>query len=85
MPDRTTAAAMTKTGALTIARRARRYGHQADLSDPWAVSVACPRCGQRVPAVWEIRRAGRGPLYETPGRALDRAMLAHLTEGWCTP
>ena len=81
----TATAAMTKTDALVIARQARRYGHQADLNDPRAVSVACPRCRQRVPAVREPRRASRGPLHESPGRALDRAMLAHLTEGWCEP
>ena len=80
-------AAMTKTEALAIARQARRYGHRADAGpdDPRAVSVACPRCTQRVHAVREPRRASRGPLYESPGRALDRAMLAHLTEGWCEP
>ena len=45
-------AAMTKTEALAIARRARRYGHRADAGpdDPRAVSVACPRCTQRVHA-----------------------------------
>jgi hypothetical protein len=74
---------MTKTAALVIARRARRYGHQGDRSDPRAVSVACPQCRQRVSAVREPRQASRGPLYESPGRALDRAMLAHLTGGWC--
>ena len=79
----TAAVAMTKTGALRIARRARRYGHQADRNDPRAVSVACPRCSQRVGAVREPRWASRGPLYESAGRALDRAMLAHLTGGWC--
>ena len=80
-------AAMTKTGALAIARQARRYGHWADAGpdDPRAVSVDCPRCRQRVHAVREPRRASRGPLYESPGRALDRAMLAHLTGGWCAP
>jgi hypothetical protein len=78
---------MTKTEALAIARRARRYGHRADAGpdDPRAVSVACPRCTQRMHAVRELRQASRGPLYESPGRALDRAMLAHLTEGWCEP
>ncbi len=79
----TAAAAMTKTEALRIARRARRYGHQADRNDPRAVSVDCPQCKQRVPAVREPRSASHGPLYESPGRALDRAMLAHLTDGWC--
>ena len=80
-------AAMTKTEALAIARQARRYGHRADAGpdDPRAVSVDCPRCRQRVHAVREPRRASRGPLYESPGRALDRAMLAHLTGGWCEP
>jgi hypothetical protein len=83
----TAAATMTKTEALAIARRARRYGHQADAGpgNPRAVSVACPRCTQRVHAVREPRQASRGPLYESPGRALDRTMLAHLTEGWCEP
>ena len=79
----TAAVAMTKTAALAIARQARRYGYQADRDDPRAVSVACPRCRQRVGAVREPRRASRGPLYESAGRALDRAMLAHLTGGWC--
>ena len=77
--------AMTKTEALAIARRARRYGYQADRNDPRAVSVACPRCTQRVHAVREPRQASRGPLYESSGRALDRAILAHLTAGWCEP
>ena len=83
----TATTAMTKTEALAIARQARQYGHWADAGpdDPRAVSVDCPRCGQRVHAVREIRRASRGPLYESPGRALDRAMLAHLTGGWCAP
>jgi hypothetical protein len=45
--------------------------------------VACPQCAERVPAVREPRRASRGPLYESAGRALDRAMVAHLTGGWC--
>jgi hypothetical protein len=79
----TAAVAMTKTAALRIARRARRYGYQADRNDPRAVSVACPECSQRVNAVREPRRASRGPLYESAGRALDRAMVAHLTGGWC--
>ena len=37
-------AAMTKTEALAIARRARRYGHWADAGpdDPRAVSVDLP-------------------------------------------
>lgn len=84
MPDRAAVMPMTKTEALAIARQARRYGHQADnRNDPRAVSVACPRCSQRVSAVRELRRASRGPLYESAGRALDRAMLAHLTGGWC--
>ena len=65
-----TAAAMTKTEALRIARQARRYGHWGDLNDPRAVSAACPRCGHRVHARREPRRASRGPLDETPGRAL---------------
>ncbi len=78
-----TAAAMTKTAALAIARRARRYGHKGDRNDPRAVSVTCPQYSQRVNAVREPRQASRGPLYESPGRALDRAMLAHLTGGWC--
>jgi hypothetical protein len=76
-------AALTKTEALAIARRARRYGYQADCNAPRAVSVACPQCAERVPAVREPRRASRGPLYESAGRALDRAMVAHLTGGWC--
>ena len=80
-----TTGTLTKTEALAIARQARRYGHQADLNDPRAVSVACPQCRQRVSAVRQPRRASRGPLYESPGRALDRAMLAHLTGGWCEP
>ena len=79
----TAAVAMTRTEALRIARRARRYGHQAGPDDPRAVSVDCPRCSQRVTAVREPRRASHGLLYESPGRALDRAMLAHLTGGWC--
>jgi hypothetical protein len=79
----TAAVAMTRTGALRIARRARRYGHQAEQNDPRAVSVDCPQCSHRVSAVREPRRASRGPLYESPGRALDRAMVAHLTGGWC--
>jgi hypothetical protein len=78
-----TAAAMTKAEVLRIARRARRCGHFADRDDPRAVRVDCPRCGQRVTAVREPRRASRGPLYEPAGRALDRAMVAHLTGGWC--
>lgn len=79
--------AVTKTGALAIARRARRYGYWADAGPdgPRAVSVDCPRCRQRVHAVREPRRAGRGPLYEAAGRALDRAVVAHLTGGWCAP
>ncbi len=82
-----TAATITKTEALAIARRARRYGHWADAGpdDLRAVSVDCPRCRQRVHAVREIRPASRGALYESAGRTLDRAMLAHLTEGWCAP
>jgi hypothetical protein len=79
----TAAVAMTKTGALAIARWARRYGYQADRNDPRAVSVACPQCSQRVNAAREPRQASRGPLYESAGRALDRAMVAHLTGGWC--
>ena len=79
----TAAAAMTKTEALVIARRARRYGHWADKTDPRVVSVDCPRCRQRVSVMREPRQASRGPLYESPGRALDRAMLAHLAGGWC--
>lgn len=79
----TAAVAMTKTAALAIARRARRYGHQGDLNDPRAVSVACPQCRQRVGAVRAPCRASRGPLYESAARALDRAMLAHLMDGWC--
>jgi hypothetical protein len=78
-----TAVAMTRTAALAIARQARRYGYQADRTDPRAVSVACPRCAERVSAVREPRQASRGPLYESAGRALDRAMVAHLTSGWC--
>ncbi len=37
-----TAVAMTKTEALRIARRARRYGHQADRNDPRAVVGGLP-------------------------------------------
>jgi len=81
----TAAVAITRTEALRIARQARRYGHWSDRNDPRAVPVDCPRCRQRVRAVRESRRAGRGPLYQSPGRAQDRAMLAHLTEGWCKP
>ncbi len=47
------------------------------------VSVACPQCKEPVSAMRQPRQASRGPLYESPGRALDRAMLAHLTGGWC--
>ncbi len=85
MSDHTATVTMTKTEAAAIARRARRYGHWGDPSDPRAVSVDCPRCKQRVHARREPRQARRGPLYEPPGRALDRAMLTHLTEGWCEP
>ena len=81
----TAAAAMTKTEAARIARQACRYGHWAEPDDPRAVSVDCPRCSTRVPATREPRRASRGPLYESAGRALDRAMVAHLTGGWCEP
>ena len=56
----TAAVAMAKTAALRIARRARRYGYQGDRNDPRAVSVACPRCTERVPAMREPRRASRG-------------------------
>jgi hypothetical protein len=77
--------AMTKTGALAIARRARCYAHCADHSDLRAVSLDRPRCRQRVTAVREPRRASCGPLSESAGRALDRAMLARLTGGWCEP
>jgi len=81
----TAAVAITRTEALRIARQARRYGHWSDRNDPRAVPVDCLRCRQRVRAVREPRRASRGPLDEPPGRALDRAMLAHLTEGWREP
>lgn len=81
----TAAATMTKTQAARIARQARRHGHWAERNDPRAVAVDCPRCRQRVSATREPRRASRGPLYESAGRALDRAMLAHLTGGWCQP
>jgi len=81
MPD--TAVAVTKTEALRIARQARLYGHWGDRNDPRAVSGASPHCSRRVAAMREPRRASRGPLYESAGRALDRAMLAHLTGGWC--
>lgn len=73
----------TKAEALAIARRARRYGYQADRSDPRVVSVSCPQCSQRVSAMRQPRRASRGPLYESVARTLDRAMVAHLTGGWC--
>jgi len=79
----TAAVAISKTEALRIARRARRYGHFADRNDPRVVSVACPQCKEPVSAMRQPRQASRGPLYESPGRALDRAMLAHLTGGWC--
>lgn len=80
-----TAPAMTKAAALRLARQARRYGHQADRTDPRAVSVACPQCKERVSAMRQPRRSSSGPLYESAGRALDAAVVAHLTGGWCEP
>ena len=77
------AAVMATVEAVRIARQARRYGHWADRDDPRAVSVHCPRCKHRVRAMRQPRQAHRGPLYESAGRALDWAMVAHLTEGWC--
>jgi hypothetical protein len=77
------AVGLTRTAALAVARRARRYGYQADRNDPRAVSVACPQCREPVSAVREPRQASSGPLYESAARALDRAMVAHLTGGWC--
>jgi hypothetical protein len=74
---------MTKTEAQQIARQARRYGHYTEPGRPRDVYLPCPRCRQRVTATRERRQANSGPLYESAGRALDRAMIAHLTEGWC--
>ena len=73
-----TAATMTKTEALAIARQARRYGHWGDLFQTtrgpcrWAAPGANSACTPE----HEPRQASRGPLYESLGRALDRASWA---------
>jgi hypothetical protein len=76
---------LTVTRARQVARQARQYGHYAHPADVRQVRVTCPECREQVTAWREPRQASRGPVWEPPARALDRAMIAHLTGGWCTP